>query len=247
MEVNTGKIKSNEWIATSTYAMEIESTLGTQLLPGQFVNVKIDGYTLRRPISIAAIEADGYKLIYKVVGAGTRIMSEMKPGQELDVIGPLGNPFPIFNDEKNILIIGGGVGVPPLMEVARRYRKNNTKVYVVLGFNDRESIFGVDEFEEMGCYVFVATMDGSVGTRGTVIECINMNDIPAGKVYACGPTPMLRAVENAFTDGYVSLESRMACGIGACMGCVVHDKNDKDKYYRVCKDGPVFEIGKVEI
>lgn len=245
MRIDQGTIQSNTCIALDTYKMVISSTLGQLMQPGQFVNIKIDGYTLRRPISISNIEEDSYTIIYKVVGDGTAKLSEMKEGATLDVLGPLGSPFPIHEEQDHILIVGGGVGVPPLYEVAKRYRKLNKEVSVVLGFNDVNSVFYEEEFKALGCSVAIATMDGSYGVKGTVLDAIKEHNITNDFLYSCGPMPMLRALENTYTKGYTSFESRMACGIGACMGCVCKDKKDSEIYYRICKEGPVFPIGKV--
>ena len=145
-----------------------------------------------------------------------------------------------------MLLIGGGVGVPPLYELAKRYRRIDRKVIVVLGFNDAESVFYVDAFAALGCAVHVATMDGSAGTRGTVIDAIDAAGIKTDFVCSCGPVPMLKAVEARYSRGYMSFESRMACGIGDCMACVAKDRKEADLYHRICKEGPVFPIGKVE-
>lgn len=245
MREDKGIVVSNELIALDTYKMVISSILSKEMKPGQFVNIKVEGYTLRRPISISSIDENQYTIIYKVVGDGTKKLSELNSGVVLDVIGSLGNPFPIHEEQDNILIVGGGVGVPPLYEVAKRYKAMNKNVEVVLGFNDKASIFYEEEFKALGCHVSIATMDGRYGIKGTVIDAIQTNEIKNDFLYSCGPMPMLKALEDTYTKGYTSFEARMACGIGACMGCVCKDKKDSDIYYRICKEGPVFEIGKV--
>ena len=248
MRKDVGLILSNECIAFDTYKMVVRSNLGKEMHPGQFVNILIDGYSLRRPISIASYEEDSYELIYKVVGDGTKALKTFKAGRPLDVIGPLGNPFPIHDDVQEILVLGGGVGVPPLYSLAKAYRSLDKNVIVLLGFNDTASIFYEEEFIALGCRVLIATMDGSTGTKGTVLDALDVHfgcEKDDFLVYACGPSPMLKAIEHRFTKGYVSYEARMACGIGACMGCICHDKAEADKTYRICKDGPVFAIGKV--
>ena len=138
------------------------------------------------------------------------------------------------------------MGVPPLLELARVYKKIRMKTYVVLGFNDGESVFYEEEFKKLGCEVYVATMDGSYGVKGTVMDAIEAADIDSTFVYCCGPVPMLKAVEAKYTKGYMSFESRMACGMGACMVCVAKDKKEENMYHRICKEGPVFPIGKVD-
>ncbi len=245
MRSDCGTVLENTLIASDTYRMVIASSLSEEMKPGQFVNIKVNGYSLRRPISISSIDEKKYTIIYKVVGDGTKLLSQTKPQETLDVIGACGNPFPIHEEEDHILIVGGGVGVPPLYEVAKRYRALNKDVEVVLGFNDQDSIFYEEEFKALGCHVSVATMDGSYGVKGTVLDAIKANHITHDFLYSCGPMPMLKALEAVYIKGYTSFEARMACGIGACMGCVCKDKKDSEIYYRICKEGPVFPIGKV--
>ncbi|NBK96956.1 MAG: dihydroorotate dehydrogenase electron transfer subunit [Erysipelotrichia bacterium] len=245
MREDKGIVIKNELIALDTYQMVISSTLSEEMKPGQFVNIKVDGYTLRRPISISSIDENTYTIVYKVVGDGTKKLSQVKVQDTLDVIGALGNPFPIHEEIDHILIVGGGVGVPPLYEVAKRYRMLHKDVEVVLGFNEQASVFYEQAFKDLGCHVSVATIDGSYGIKGTVLDAIKEHHITNDFLYSCGPMPMLKALEEVYTKGYTSFEARMACGIGACMGCVCKDKKDHEIYYRICKEGPVFEIGKV--
>lgn len=237
-------ILSNTEIAKDVWRMEIKSELAKAASPGQFIEISVPGFYLRRPISICEIKEDSLVIIYKVLGQGTKKMTELTSDDLLDIFGPLGNGFPIENQEK-VLLIGGGVGVPPLYETAKQYRLKGSKVDVVLGFNDEESIFYKEEFEQLGCNVEIATMDGSIGTKGTVLDAIKAKNIDTDFISACGPLMMLKALDAAYTKGYISLEARMACGLGACMGCVVKDKEGKS--LRVCKDGPVFEVGKVAL
>ena len=247
MESVRASVIENEQIAKDTYKITLKSEIAAQMQPGQFVNLQISGFYLRRPISICEIvDKDHFVLIYKVVGDGTSKLSQLPAGHHLGVLGPLGNGYPLCEEEAEVLLIGGGVGVPPLYELAKRYRRIDRKVIVVLGFNDAESVFYVDAFAALGCAVHVATMDGSVGTRGTVIDAIDAAGIKTDFVCSCGPVPMLKAVEARYSRGYMSFESRMACGIGACMACVAKDRKEADLYHRICKEGPVFPIGKVE-
>lgn len=247
MQEERGLILSNQKIAKDTYRMEIQANIAKDMKPGQFVNVQVEGYMLRRPISICSVEdKNSFVIIYKVVGDGTKKLSTMRRQEIIDVFGPLGSSYPIYEEEKEVLLIGGGVGVPPLYELAKQYRKLGTKVYVVLGFNDSDSIFYENEFERLGCEVVIATMDGSYGVKGTVIDAIDARNITCDFTCSCGPRPMLKAVEARYTRGYMSFESRMACGIGACMACVAKDKKEENMYHRICKEGPVFPIGKVE-
>ena len=241
MKRGTAIILSNTMIAEDTYEMILKTEVTDDADCGQFVQVQVPGYYLRRPISIHRILPDHQlSLIYKVVGDGTRVMSEMAEGEALDLFGPLGHGFPVL--EEDVVLIGGGVGVPPLAETAARYRSKGRNVTAVLGFNNAAAVFGTEEFRELGCNVIVATMDGSLGIHGTVIDAIKEAGIHPGTVLACGPLPMLRAVAENY-NGYLSLEARMACGIGACMGCVV--KTPDGGSLRVCKDGPVFRTGEV--
>lgn len=240
--IENAKIVSNIEIAKDIWKMELETNLAKEAKPGQFIEITVPGYFLRRPISINEIKENGLVIIYKVLGKGTEKMTTLEG--TLDIFGPLGNGFPI-EDKEAVLLIGGGVGVPPLYETAKQYLSKGTKVDVVMGANDKDSLFFVEEFKELGCNVVIATMDGSEGTKGTVVDAIQANGITTDYILSCGPLPMLRALNNTYTKGYISLEARMACGMGACMGCVVKDTEGHS--LRVCKDGPVFEIGKVAL
>lgn len=237
-------ILSNTEIAKDIWRMEIKTNLAKEARPGQFIEISVPGFYLRRPISICEIKDESLIIIYKVLGQGTEKMTELTSNDLLDIFGPLGNGFPI-EDQDKVLLVGGGVGVPPLYETAKQYRLKGSKVDVVLGFNDEESIFYKEEFEQLGCNVEIATMDGSVGTKGTVLDAIQTKNIDTDFISACGPLMMLKALDATYTKGYISLEARMACGLGACMGCVVKDKEGNS--LRVCKDGPVFEVGKVAL
>ena len=241
MITDDGLILENEITADETWLMRIKSAIAPLAKPGQFVQIQVPGFYLRRPISVCFAEGDVLTFVYKVVGDGTKALSNMKPGRTLSLFGPLGSGFPI--EDRDVLLIGGGVGTPPMLYTASRYLKKNAHVSVVLGFNDAKSVMLEKQFREMGCDVYVATMDGSYGTKGTVIDAIEENGLKESFVLACGPLPMLKAVSAKYDEGYVSLESRMACGMGACMGCVVKDQDGEA--LRVCKDGPVFAIGKV--
>ena len=247
MEVKNITVMSNEKIAKDTYRMEFEYSNAREMRPGQFVNLKIDGFMLRRPISISDIvDRTHFAIVYKVVGDGTQALTELKAGDEINMFGPLGSYYPMHEDIDSVLLIGGGVGVPPLFELAKKYRKIKRHVEVVLGFNDKESVFYEEEFKNLGCEVYVATMDGSYGIKGTVMDAIREANITTDFVCSCGPVPMLKAVEEKYSKGYMSFESRMACGMGACMACVAKDKKEENLYHRICKEGPVFPIGKVE-
>ena len=236
MQEEKGLVLSNKKIAKDTWRMEIQASLARDMKSGQFVNIQVEGFMLRRPISICSIEdTTRFVIIYKVVGDGTEALTRLRTQGILDIFGPLGSSYPIHEEEKEVLLIGGGVGVPPLYELAKQYRGIQAEVNVVLGFNDQESVFYENEFQRLGCRVFIATMDA-----------IKEHEITCDFTYSCGPRPMLKAVEASYTRGYMSFESRMACGIGACMACVAKDKKEENMYHRICKEGPVFPIGKVE-
>ncbi|MBQ0078434.1 MAG: dihydroorotate dehydrogenase electron transfer subunit [Eubacterium sp.] len=236
-------ILSNECIAEDIYRMVFET--GEMLVekPGQFINIKIDGFFLRRPISISDWTDNTLTIIYKVVGAGTEVMKEMTAGQVLDVLLPLGNGFDIMQSGERPLLVGGGVGVPPMFGVAKELIAAGVKPVVVMGFNEESQIFLAEDFEAIGAEVHIATADGSVGTKGFVTDVVK--DLEYTSIFTCGPLPMLRALDScapAEIPGWFSFEERMGCGFGACMGC-----SCKTKYgnKRICKDGPILERGEI--
>ena len=227
---------SNEKIAKNTYKMLLlVNTDGAR--PGQFVNIKIDGFFLRRPISVCDIEENTLTLIYKTVGAGTDKLSKTEKGEKLDILAFLGNGYDLSKSGEAPLLIGGGVGVPPLFLLAKKLVKEGKKPTAILGFNSADEIFLKDEFEAIGVKTFIATADGSVGKRGFVTDVMKNTDIYT-YFYTCGPEPMLRAVYNeSKTDGEFSFEERMGCGFGACVGCTCKTKYGNK---RICRDGPVL-------
>ncbi len=230
------EIKSNEKIAKDVYKMVLLGDTSDLKKPGQFVNIKLDGFFLRRPISVCDYDEGVLTLIYKVVGSGTEVMSNMAKGEKLDILTGLGNGFDTSKSGNNPVVIGGGVGVPPMFNLARKLIEEGKDVTAVLGFNKAEEIFYKEEFEKIGAKVLVSTVDGSVGTKGFVTDA--MKEIDFSYTYCCGPEPMLKAVYNASDkDGQFSFEERMGCGFGACMGC-----SCKTKYgnKRICKEGPVL-------
>lgn len=208
--------------------------------PGQFVNIALDSLFLRRPISICDYDEHSLKLIYKVVGKGTQQMSKLEPGTQLDLLVGLGNGFTIDAQCRYPLLVGGGVGVPPLYRLAKNLIADGRKISVVLGFNTAEEVFFVDEFIALGASVHLATADGSLGFKGFVTDAIAVKGILFDYFYACGPLPMLRAVYDVTScvDGQMSFEERMGCGFGVCMGCSCKTKNG---YKRLCKEGPVLK------
>ena len=208
--------------------------------PGQFVEIAIPGLFLRRPISVSDINGDQLTIIYKVVGQGTDRMAAMSAGEELDILTGLGNGYDLGLCGNEALLIGGGVGVPPLIYAAKRLREMGKHVRVVMGFNTKAEVFGEEEFAGMGCEVAVCTMDGSYGKKGVVTDLIAS---PAQYYYACGPLPMLKAILRTIgTNGQISMEERMGCGVGICVGCTIETKEGSK---RVCKEGPVFNADKI--
>ena len=228
-------VLTNKKIAQNVYEMTLAGDTSGIKNAGQFVNVKIDGLFLRRPISVCDYGENFLKIIYKVVGRGTEKMSAMSAGQPLDILTGLGNGYDLSAAGDKPLLIGGGVGVPPLYNLAKKLLAAGKKVSVILGFNTESEIFYEEEFRALGADVTVATADGSYGVKGFVTAVKKEHSY----VYACGPEPMLKAVYGAFDgSGEYSFEERMGCGFGACMGC-----SCKTKYgsKRICKDGPVLK------
>lgn len=231
------EILSNRQIAPAVYKIILRGDTSPITATGQFVNIKLDGFYLRRPISICDFDKETLTLIYKVVGGGTEALSRMEKGESLDLLLSLGNGFDTSKSGQNPLIIGGGVGVPPLYALCKRLITEGKKPSVILGFNTKSEIFYEDEFKKLGAEVTVCTVDGSYGIKGFVTDA--MKDLEYDYFYTCGPSPMFKAIESvANTSGQYSFEERMGCGFGACMGC-----SCKTKYgnKRICKDGPVLE------
>lgn len=248
----TGKVVSQEPLMEDIWSMWIQADeVAAQAVPGQFISVftKDSGRLLPRPISLCEIQRDTGRLriVYRVAGAGTKEFSGYHTGDDVEIMGPLGNGFPLKN--KKAFLIGGGIGIPPMLELARQL---DCEKQIILGYRDR--LFLNEDFQAYG-EVFVATEDGSSGTRGNVLDAIRENGLKADIIYACGPTPMLRALKAyAVAQGmecYLSLEEKMACGIGACLACVCQSKEvDSHSHVhnkRVCKDGPVFAAEEVEL
>lgn len=236
------KITSNENIAPSVYKTVLAGDTSDITAPGQFVNIKLEGFYLRRPISICDYDGDSLTLIYKTVGGGTENLSLKKPGEELDLLISLGNGFDTRKSGEKPLVIGGGVGIPPLYALCKKLISEGKKPAVILGFNTKSEIFYENEFKALGCEVFVTTADGSHGIKGFVTAAMDKTDYTY--IYSCGPLPMFKAVNaSAATSGQFSFEERMGCGFGACMGCSLMTRNGAK---RVCKDGPVFEREEIE-
>lgn len=239
-------IVSKKELVKDVYEMVLEGKTASFIqAPGQFINIKINDSLqpyLRRPMSICDYDDQHIKMIFKVVGEGTKILSQKEIGETLDCLTGLGNGF-IDLDTKKAVVIGGGLGVPPMYKLAKDLVANGVEVTAVLGFNSQNDVFYQEEFEKI-CPTFIATMDGTVGTKGTVIDALKENQIEFDKYYTCGPEKMLDALVLAYPDnGYLSFEARMGCGFGACMGCSCKVKTKP--YKRICVEGPVLESSEV--
>lgn len=231
------EIKQNHCIAKDVFEMKLYGDTSSIKASGQFINIKLSNKFLRRPISICDYDESSITIIYKVVGEGTEIMSQMAAGNKLDVLCGLGNGYDLSKSGNNPVLIGGGVGVPPLYNLCKKLISEGKNVSVILGFNTKDEVFYEDEFKKLGAKVFVTTVDGSHGIKGYVTDALKY--INYTYFYTCGPEPMLKAIDKAAdTSGQLSFEERMGCGFGACMGC-----SCKTKYgnKRICKDGPVLE------
>ena len=236
-------VLSNEPLTRDVYRMVLEGDTQWITRPGQFVNIELDGFYLRRPISISDWSDTTITIIYKVVGRGTQVMSQMGVGVKLDVLTGLGNGFNPEVECQKPLLVGGGVGVPPLYRLAKELLARGRKVSVVLGFNKADEVFYAEEFKALGADVYVSTADGSVGVRGFVTDAIREAAIDFDYFYSCGPLPMLKALCGCCDqDGELSFEERMGCGFGACMGCSCKTLTGNK---RICKDGPVMKRGEI--
>ena len=230
-------ILSNSALTDSVYKMVLEGDTSAITAAGQFVNIRLEGMFLRRPISVCDYNEQTLTIVYKVVGKGTEAMSIMTPGTELDILTGLGNGYDLSLSGDRPVLLGGGVGVPPMYNLAKKLISEGKKVYVILGFNTESEIFYEDEFKKLGCDVTVTTVDGSYGTKGFVTTALEGMDYTY--FYTCGPEPMLKAVYKAsVTSGQMSFEERMGCGFGACMGCSCKTLTGSK---RICKDGPVMK------
>lgn len=233
------RIVSNTALTPAIYRMVLEGDTQYITRSGQFINIELEGKFLRRPISVADYDDKTVTIIYKVVGRGTDQMASMRAGEMLDILTGLGNGFSTENNAQRPLLVGGGVGVPPMYNLCKRLIAEGKKPMVIMGFNTADEIFYYDEFQSLGAEVYCSTIDGSKGTKGFVTDVIREKSLTFDYLYTCGPLPMLRALYDATeVDGEFSFEERMGCGFGACMGC-----SCKTKYgnKRICKDGPVLK------
>lgn len=245
------EVLSQEKIAAGIYSMWIKTSIAKTAVPGQFISVytKNDSRLLPRPISICETDTEkgALRIVYRIAGKGTEEFAAYQAGDAISILGPLGNGFPL--KEEPAFLIGGGIGIPPMLALAK---KLNCEKNIVVGY--RDELFLQDELAKYG-KVTIATEDGSAGTKGNVLDAIKAEGLSAKVIYACGPTPMLRAIkqyaeENAI-EAWISLEEKMACGVGACLGCVCKSKETDDHSLvhnkRICKDGPVFDAKEVEL
>lgn len=229
------EVKSNELVAQDTYKMILNEAIDAKC--GQFINIKLNNYYLRRPISISKINEKDFEIIYKIKGFGTNDLANIKSGEYLNILLPLGNGFELV-ENKNVLLVGGGIGIPPLLQLADELKPCNN-VQLLIGLNNiNENCYS--EYNPIVC-----TMDGSSEFNGTVIDYINQNNLEFDYIYSCGPMGMLNALNKLGYDGQISIEERMGCGFGACMGCSCKTKNNDHK--RICVEGPVFKIGELNL
>lgn len=258
MRVENMKVISNTQIASMVHELILEGEMVSEMSQaGQFIDLKVprDDLILRRPISICTIDQSQKQvtLIIKVTGDGTKALCDTQVGEFLDVLGPLGKGFPteFLLKGQQALLIGGGIGIPPLFELAKQLSRKGVKLTFVLGFQTKSALFYQKEFETLG-QVFISTDDGSYGIQGTVETILNSSlmDFEADAIYACGPKGLNRMVNERYkhhAHAYLSLEERMACGIGACASCVCEKADQSGSNFKVCEDGPVFRSGEVKL
>ena len=231
------KLTENKKIAKNTYLCVLEGDVSDITASGQFVNIKLDGFYLRRPISVCDVNDNKLTLIYKAVGSGTETMAATAPGTSWLVLTGLGNGYDLSKSGEHPLLIGGGAGVPPMYYLCKKLISEGKKPTVILGFGSRDEVFFKEEFENLGVKVLVTTADGSEGIKGFVTDA--MSEVDYTYFYTCGPEPMLKAIyDKSKTSGQFSFEERMGCGFGACMGCTCKTKYGNK---RICRDGPVLE------
>ncbi len=256
----TAIVTAQKEIAPDIFDMWIETSLAQDAVPGQFIAVypKNESTLLPRPISICEVdkEAGALRIVYRIAGKGTKEFSAYEAGEKVKILGVLGNGFPAEKaDGKDVFLMGGGIGIPPMLELAKELKQSGkaNKIQIIVGYRDSK-LFLKEDLEKYGD-VYIATEDGSVGTKGNVMDAIRENGLRADVIFSCGPMPMLRAIkkyaEEQEIDAYISLEERMACGVGACLGCVCKTKEvDHHSHVnntRICTDGPVFEAREVDI
>ena len=244
-------IRKHELTAPDTWTLLLEAERDMVCRPGQFLNIAVPGFPLRRPLSVTDTQDGLIRLTYQTVGEGTRALTRYT-GNLLSVLGPLGNGFPTEEfAKKTVLLMGGGIGIPPMLEMAKTFGE---KAIAVLGYRDSHT-FLLEDFKKTGCRILLSSDEGSVGIKGTVIDALKEAKATGDVIFACGPKPMLRGIKAYASDAnikcFISMEERMACGIGACLGCVckstAKDPHSNVNNKRVCKDGPVFDAKEVEL
>ena len=241
MKQSIFEVKANTKIAENTYKMVLGGDCSGITAAGQFVNIKLDGFFLRRPISVCDYNDNELTLIYKVFGKGTEYMAKLGAEEKLDILTGLGNGYDLSKSGNEPVLIGGGAGVPPMYNLCRKLVAEGKKPQVILGFNKENELFFENEFKALGAEVTVTTADGSYGMKGFVTDALK--NMKYTYIYSCGPEPMLKAIYNtAETSGQLSFEERMGCGFGACMGCSCATKYGNK---RICKDGPVLEMEEI--
>ena len=241
MKQSVFTILGNTALTDTVFQMVLQGDTSAIIAPGQFVNIKLDGLYLRRPISVCDLCGDKLTIVYKAVGKGTETMSQMQAGEKLDVLTGLGNGYDMTLSGNDPVLLGGGVGVPPMYLLAKRLLAQGKNVSVILGFNTASEIFYEEEFKKLGADVTVTTVDGSYGIKGFVTDALQSMEY--SYFYTCGPEPMLKAVYKASkTSGQMSFEKRMGCGFGACMGCSCKTITG---YKRICKEGPVMKMEEI--
>lgn len=232
-------IVENKPLTANVYKMVLKGDGSWVKHPGQFINITIDGKFLKRPLSLCDYTSDSLTIIYKVVGEGTAWLKQLTENEEIEALVDLGNGFQLKENKEAILLVGGGVGVPPLYGLAKQLRKEKLKVTVILGFNTKSEIFYEQEFLDLGCSVHVCTVDGSKSIQGYVSDVMKQEHLEDLYYCTCGPQAMLKAVyKTSHTQGLLSFEERMGCGFGACMGCSCETVSG---YKRICVEGPVME------
>ncbi|RDW18491.1 NAD-dependent dihydroorotate dehydrogenase B electron transfer subunit [Oceanobacillus arenosus] len=243
-------IIATEQIAKDTIEMKLKNIhVSETVVPGQFLHILMEGHTLGRPISIADIDKENHivTILFKVIGAGTKRLAEYSVGQQIDALGPSGNGFPLWQDEKvTVLLIGGGIGVPPMYCLGKQLAKQNVNVIAILGFQTAEYVIYEEKFNQIA-ETYIVTDDGSYGNKGFVTDLLDQVE-EFDCYYTCGPLPMIQAITGKLKgkDGYISLEERMGCGVGACLACMI-PANNESGYKKICSDGPVFRAEEVTI
>lgn len=234
------EITKNECVGRDVYSMRLEGDCSEVKNPGEFINITVPGYYLRRPISVSNFSSNHIDLLYKVLGRGTKSMSDFKPGMKLECLIGLGNGFDISKSKKPLLV-AGGIGVAPMVALAEKFNELGIKPVMIYGAQNEADLALKEELGKL-CDLRLCTDDGSLGFKGHPVMYLNNNEIDFDYYYACGPLRMCQGLQGYSTKGYLSLEARMGCGFGACMGCTMKMTTG---YKRVCKEGPVFEAGEV--